>query len=100
MSSYVVMIDDNFHFMDESERTRDSEHATADAAVARCKAIVDEWLGLAARNAPEPMTAAQLLETFHYFGEDPFVLAPPGAERVAFSAWEYARESAKEICGA
>ena len=95
---YVVMIDDNFHYMDEDERIRDSEHASAEAAVARCKAIVDEWLAHAVSNAPEPMTAGQLLETYHHFGEDPFVIAPPGAERVAFSAWDYAHERARKIC--
>jgi hypothetical protein len=97
-SSYVVMVDDNFHYMDEDERTRDSEHPTAEAAVARCRAIVDQWLAHAVRNAPEPMTAAELLESYHHFGEDPFVVAPAGAQRVAFSAWEYAAARVKEIC--
>jgi hypothetical protein len=98
MSGYVVMVDDNFHFIDESERTLDSEYTTAGAAVARCKAIVDEWLKHAVNNAPEPMTAAELLDTFHRFGDDPFVIAPPGTASVVFSAWDYARERAKEMC--
>ena len=98
MSSYLVMVDDNFHFMDEDARWRDSAHASADAAVARCKAIVDDWLAHAVENAPEPMTAAELLDTFHHFGEDPFVIAPHGEQRVAFSAWDYARERARAIC--
>ena len=98
MSSYVVMVDDNFHYMDEDERTRDSEHPTAEAAITRCKAIVDAWLDQATSNAPEPMTASELLETYQGFGEDPFVVAPAGTQRVAFSAWEYAAARAKEIC--
>jgi hypothetical protein len=96
---YVVMVDDNFHLMDKDARWRDSAHASADVAVARCKAIVDEWLEHAVENAPEPMTAAELLEAYRTFGEDPFVVAPPGAERVAFSAWDYAAARAQRHAG-
>ena len=97
MSKYLVMIDDNFHYHDPDMRTRDSEHSSAEAAIARCKAIVDAWLAHAVRNAPEPMTAAELLDAYQGFGDDPFVVAPAGAERVEFSAWDYARARAKEI---
>jgi hypothetical protein len=43
------------------------------------------------------MSAAQLIEAYHGFGDDPFVVAPPGTA-VAFSAWEYAHERVRAIC--
>lgn len=94
---YVVMVDDNFHYMDESERYRAGEFATAEEAVARCRQIVDEYLD-DAQKIEENSTATALWQSYVMFGEDPFVVAK-GAEPVHFSAWTYARERCEERCG-
>ncbi|HVS13714.1 MAG TPA: hypothetical protein VMV46_07310 [Thermoanaerobaculia bacterium] len=43
------------------------------------------------------MSAADLLGRYKMFGEDPFVVPSPEAQR--FSAWEYAAERCEAICG-
>jgi hypothetical protein len=97
VAGYKVLIDDNFHYMDESERVEHGVFDTADEAVAACKRIVDECL--------EPMlqrgiTAAALYEQYEGFGDDPFVMpVDPADARVAFSAWAYAKERC-EVLGA
>lgn len=83
---YIVMVDDNFHFMDSSERYKASEHSTYHEAVAKCEAIVDEYL----KSAIEPdMTAEELFSSYAMFGEDPFIVGEADQE---FSAWNYAKE--------
>jgi hypothetical protein len=95
VAGYKVLIDDNFHYMDENERIEHGVFATADEAVAACKQIVDECL--------EPMvqpgmTATALYEQYVNFGDDPFVMAIDlGDARVTFSAWEYAKERCEAI---
>ena len=42
--TYTVFVDDNFHYMDESERYKLGEFADCASAVAACKQIVDEFL--------------------------------------------------------
>ena len=44
MSKFRVLINDNAHYMDESERSADGVFANADEAIAACKAIVDDDL--------------------------------------------------------
>jgi hypothetical protein len=41
---YRVMVDDNFHYMDEDERFEHGSFPTAEEAIAACKRIVDEIL--------------------------------------------------------
>jgi hypothetical protein len=94
MSGYRVMIDDNFHYMDKEERVELGVFVTAEEAVAASKEVVDASLSHLFR--PE-MTAEQLLEQYHLFGEDPFVLAATGVETVHFSAWDYAAQRATEL---
>jgi hypothetical protein len=57
---------------------------------------VDDWL---ARHHARGMTADELLAHYRSFGEDPFVVGPPTEAKVAFSAWDYARERTRQICG-
>lgn len=67
---YQVFVDDNFHYMDESERYLHGEFDTADQAITACKKIVDECL----ENSYQPnMTAEQLYESYVGFGDDPFI---------------------------
>ena len=41
--TYTVFVDDNFHYMDESERYKLGEFPDCASAVAACKQIVDEF---------------------------------------------------------
>jgi hypothetical protein len=90
-SAYRVLIDDNFHFMDETERVTHGQFETADGALEACRAIVDEFLADAFKPG---MTAAALYERYVSFGDDPFIrpVDPKDATAVSFSAWDYARE--------
>jgi hypothetical protein len=94
---YVVMVNDNFHYMDESERYQAGEFPTAEEALARCRQIVDEYLD-DAQKIEENSTATALWQSYVMFGEDPFIVAK-GAEPVTFSAWAYARARCEEQCG-
>jgi hypothetical protein len=44
--SYQVLIDDNFHYQDESERVKHGVFATSEEAVAACRSIVDAATGI------------------------------------------------------
>jgi hypothetical protein len=84
------MVDDNFHYMDESERYEHGIFPTAAEAVAACKRIVDENLANAFRPGA---TEQELYEAYTTFGEDPFILPVASTDdAVHFSAWDYARE--------
>jgi hypothetical protein len=92
------MVDDNFHYMDESERYEHEVFATAEEAIAACKRIVDEHL----EHSFKPGVAEQeLYESYTMFGEDPFVVPVDSAdEAVHFSAWDYARERCRALTSA
>ncbi len=82
MPSYKVLINDNAHYMDESERADHGVFANADEAVAACKKIVDDDL-----NA-----------MWNAFGPDPIVVPlNPNDPCVRFSAWTYAKGRCKEL---
>ena len=93
---YRVLVDDNFHYMDESERYELGPFATlAEALAASCR-IVDEFL----LSAYKPgMTAEQLYVGYTGFGEDPFII-PDASEETAveFSAWDYAKRRCEVMC--
>jgi hypothetical protein len=96
MSFYKVMVDDNFHYMDESERYEFGSYATLEEAVAVCRRLVDESLAESHRPG---MTTDELCAHYASFGDDPFIIAPPEAEKgVLFSARNYAHERAQAIC--
>ena len=90
VAGYKVLIDDNFHFMNEEYRGTGGEFATAAEAIAECKEIVDECL----KPMLQPgMTPAALYEQYEGFGDDPFVVpVDPNDAPVAFTAWAYAKE--------
>jgi hypothetical protein len=88
---YTVMVDDNFHFMDESERWKKGSYATADEAIAACRRMVDEDLARYMARNPG-MSADDLYGMYAMFGDDPFIVGQP------FSAHEYARQRAEEMC--
>ena len=86
---FKVMVDDNFHVMDESERYELGDFDTLEEAISVCQEHVDddlEWL-------IKPTDSAEdLFKRYTGFGEDPYIVATtPTDERIAFSAWDYAR---------
>jgi hypothetical protein len=90
-----VGVDDNFHYMDESERYVLGEFLTLDAAVEASRKIVDEYL----LSAYQPgVTAEALFSSYTSFGEDPFIVASTTEENVLFSAWDYAKRLCDEMC--
>ena len=93
MPSYTVMVDDNFHYMEEDERWKLGAFTTLEEAISACRALVDRWL---VENYKPGMTGAELYSLYVSFGDDPFILGA-GAER-CFSAWDYAKERAEALC--
>lgn len=93
---FTVRVRENSHYMDESEGYTLGPFATYEAAEAKCREIVDDFLRA---NTKTGKSADALFSLYTTFGEDPSVAgkAPPGA---AFSAWDYARRRCREICGA
>ena len=84
--TYQVFVDDNFHFMDQSERYLHGEFDSYEAAIAACKKIVDECLESSYQ--PE-MTSDQLYESYAGFGDDPFIKSDD--KSCDFHAREYAK---------
>jgi hypothetical protein len=97
MARYKIVVADNFHYMEEDAQYVAGRYESYDAAVAACRRLVDS--SLAAHHEPG-MTAAELYDTYTSFGDDPFIVAlddAPMGER--FSAWDYAKERCRAICG-
>lgn len=92
---FTVMIADNFHYMDESEKYEHGKFETLESAIAACKRIVDEFLETALKPG---ITADELYRQYTSFGDDPYIIgaSEPG---VPFSAWNYAKERCSELCG-
>lgn len=88
---YIVFVDDNFHYMDESERYKLGEFADCPAAVAACKGIVDEFFTTCNLESTED----ELIKQYILFGEDPWIKSDD--PECKFSARDYARERAKEL---
>lgn len=68
---YIVMIDDNFHYMDEDHKYKHGEFSTYNEAVVACKKIVDEELADMLKQGTNP---AKLSSTWSMFGDDSFIL--------------------------
>ena len=95
MSTYKVMVDDNFHFMDESERYEHGTFNTLEEAVAAGRRIVDEDL---ISSYKPGVTATELYELYCSFGRDPYVLSVGGrAKSNKFRARSYARGRCKAL---
>jgi hypothetical protein len=91
---YTVVVDDNFHYQDEEERSELGGFSDRESALARCRQIVDGFL---ADQYRERMPVEELWQLYVNFGEDPWVPVSPG--EVGFSAWDYARRRCWELCG-
>jgi hypothetical protein len=86
---WEVVVDDNYHFMDEDERYTKGRYDTEEEAIAVAKRIVDEFLMSGDRTGS---TADQLLSAYRMYGDDPRI---PGS---SFSAWGYAEQRCRKIC--
>jgi hypothetical protein len=94
--TYKVFVDDNFHYLDESERYELGEFATLDGAIEAAQKIVDEFL---AEAYTPGMTFGELYGGYTSFGEDPFIVGPPSPDTgILFSAWAYAKRRCEELC--
>ena len=93
--TYTVVVDDNFHYMDEGERREIGKYPTAQQAIDAAQKIVNDYLASAYRTG---MSAKDLYDSYTSFGEDPFIVCSDGP-KVAFSAWTYAKQRCNEICG-
>ncbi len=91
---YTVYVDDNSHYMDESERRKHGRYRTHARAVRAARRIVDRYLASAYRPG---MKAERLLASYRQFGTDPFVVPNDGDP--SFSAWSYAEQRYRIICG-
>jgi hypothetical protein len=91
---FTVLVDDNFHYMDESYRTTLGSFATLDEAIAASKARVEEYLETALESGG---TAESLYRSYMQFGPDPFVVSKQ-VQDIEFSAWNYAKERSKAMC--
>jgi hypothetical protein len=94
MSPYKVMLDDNFHYMEEDERREYGTFASAEEAVEACRRLVDESL---VSKYSAGASADALYAQYQDFGDDPFIVATDGAAKVEFSAWNYARERVQAL---
>jgi hypothetical protein len=94
VKKYEVFVDDNFHFLDGSERYKLGEFETCEEAVSVCMKIVDEFLE---KGYKKGMSFNELYTGYTGFGEDPFIVS--NDEACFFSAWGYAKKRCAELCG-
>ena len=87
--TYRVLVDENFHFMDEDERYESGRYPTLELAEAHCREILD--LDLSGMLRPD-MSAQDLFECWMQFGDDPWI------EGGTFSAVDYVRDQAEALC--
>lgn len=92
-AKYIVWVDDNFHYQDETERYKLGAFDVYESAVREAKKIVDEFLSKALSST---ITAEQLFSDYKQYGEDPWITPEP--EGSHFSAWEYAEQQSKILC--
>ena len=81
---YEVRVDDNYHYMDASERYTVGSYDTLEEAIERCKEITIKSLQ---HLYEQGMTPEKLHAQWLMFGEDPFILG--GGESVPFSARKF-----------
>ena len=78
---YEVHIDDNFHYMDESERYSVGSYRSLEKAIKKCRKITIRSLK---DHYEKGITPEKLHAQWLMFGEDPFIVGGEGA--VPFSA--------------
>ena len=97
MPRYKVMVDDNFHYQDSDERRQHGVYETKEEALAVCRRIVDKSLNEMQKPG---LSADALYSAYTSFGDDPFIVVVDGEDNsTKFSAWSYAKERCRFICG-
>lgn len=93
---YCVLIDNNFHYMDEERRSHLAVYSNYEDALERAKEITRKSV---LRNKRE--CAEDTYDYYTDFGDDPFIQAVGGAPapEERFSAWGYADRYSKELHG-
>lgn len=91
---FEVHVADNFHYMDENEVYTHGDFESWADAVAAARKIVDRCL---AEYMKPGITADKLYQYYVAFGDDPFITPVPEGEK--FSAWDYAKERCRKLCG-
>jgi hypothetical protein len=94
---YKVVVDDNFKYMDEGARWEKGTYPTLEEALTVCRRLVENWL----QEGYSPGISAQALyDGYVMYGDDPFIVVVDGTDESAkFSAWDYAKERSRQICG-
>ena len=81
--TWTVYVDDNFHFMDESERYRLGSFDQLEDAVSACRDVVEAFL-----RDNTAKTAKDLFKSYVAFGDDPWIKSSePDRYQAHFSAW-------------
>lgn len=85
---YILYVDDNFHYMDESSRLILGRYDTEVSAIFAAQSRVNDFLEEHRKDAE---SAQALFKKYVDFGEDPWI---DGSD---FSAWNYARMRCEEL---
>lgn len=94
---YTVLVDDNYHYMDESERYTSGVFPSLAAAIDDCRQIVDDFLEASSKGL-QP-TSDALYKHYVAFGPDPYITTnDPSLPSDPFSAWTYAKEECSRRC--
>jgi hypothetical protein len=91
--TFTVLVDDNFHFMNEDERWTAGTYGSLREALDECLQIVGQDLRQGYR---ADITATDLYESYTMMGDDPSISGPM---KTVFSAWNYAKELAEFLAG-
>ena len=89
-TGYTVLVDDNFHFMNEEERYTLGTFPTKREALEASLRLVGQDL---LDGDLSDTTAEDMIAAYEAGGEDPFIVGVP------FSAWKYAEELARILAG-
>jgi len=81
---FKVFVDDNYHYMDESERYTAGSYNSLEKAIERCKKITIQSLEDLCEKGISP---EKLSAQWSMFGEDPFIVG--GSGTVPFSARKF-----------
>lgn len=77
MTIYRVLVDDNFHYMDKSERYELGTYDLYDEALVAAKRIVDDFL---LSNAASQNSAKELMDHYIACEDDPFITPSNGKQ--------------------
>jgi len=81
---YKVYVDDNYHYMDESERYSAGSYYSLEKAIEKCKKITIRSLE---DLYEQKMSPERLSAQWSMFGDDPFIIGADGS--VPFSARKF-----------